>query len=316
METAMELSGAARIGEPSASIIRVAASLPPRDLVLVEKNIRGALQNNPAMAEVCIYCRPVGKKDGKQQFAVGPSIRFTELGQQCFGRLWLNGTVDQDARRVTATFMCFDLSTMNITFGTSSKSIIKSGGDRMSENMVEVITNAALSIARRNALTQQMRPQLEACMVDAKNAAIKKWSDKLDAKEAMNLLLADYKKRWGTTEAQLKALVENENTPEDKLMLVIGVRNYLIDNPDGYSDVFAVAPNAGAQGKEPPKQTEKQRYNTLRLQIEAAGNAVHMAEAIAEFQGRIAKGEKEFDEDDYKNLISVLEKYLHPEVKK
>ena len=315
METSMELSNISKIGEPSASIIRVAASLPPRDLVLVEKNIRGALQNNPALAEMAIYCRPVGKKDGRQQFAIGPSVRFTELGQQCFGRMWLNGNVEQDTKRVTATFMCFDLSTMNITFGTCSKSVIKASGERYSDGMIEVTTSAALSIARRNALTQQMRPQLEACMLDAKIAAIKKWSDKLNGEEASKALLADYNKRWGTTDKMLKELIADENTPEDKLIKVIGVRNFLIDNPNSYKDVFGCEPGSLKAGKaEKVELTEKQKYNTFTLQIENANKLMDATEIITEFQGKIAKGFKEMDEADYKALNAELAKLV--EVKK
>jgi hypothetical protein len=310
METGLELTNISKIGEPSASIIKVAASLPPRDLALVEKNIRGALQNNPAMAEMCLYCRPVGKKDGRQQFATGPSVRFTELGQQCFGRLWLNGSVEQDAKRVTSTFMCFDLSTMNITFGTSSKSIIKSDGMKYSDTMIEVVTSATQSIARRNALTQQMRPQLEACMLDAKNSAIAKWSIKLDGNEAFTALHADYQKRWGTTLSQLKALVENEATPEDKLILVIGVRNFLIDNPTSYEDVFGVKPGAAENKKAETKQTEKQKHQTILLQVEAAGKAIEGAELKSEFIGRIAKSEREFSEEDYVELNKELSALL------
>ena len=312
MEMALETnSNIAKLGEPSAAIIMAANKLPPRDLVLVEKNIRGALLNNPVLAEQCIYCRPVGKdKETKRQnFSTGPSIRFTELGQQCFGRLWLNGNLDVDFKSVRATFMCFDLWTMNITFGTCSKSIFGSGGMRYPDGMVEVTGQAAMSIARRNALTQQMRPQLESCMIDAKNAAIKKWSDKLDGDQAFKALLADYQKRWGTTDKMLKELVADEGTPEDKLILIIGVRNYLIDNPSAYKDVFGVDPGNLKTGKtaDAPVQTEKQKYNTLALQIEAAGKKTDMDEIVSEFMGKIAKGLAEMDESEYEKLCAKLE---------
>jgi hypothetical protein len=308
MSDPVETKALATIGEPSASIIQVASKLPPRDLVKVENSIRIAIKSNPALAEVCIYCKPVGKEDGLQQFAVGPSIRFTELGQQCFERLWINGYSDNDGKRVRASVMCFDLATLNITFGTHSKSIIGRGGNRYSDSMVEVTTNAALSIARRNALLQQMRPQLESCMEEAKQSAIRKWSPELDHVKAYNALYEDFKKRWGTSPKQLKEVCEKEENKDDQIVLIIGIRNYLIDNHDKYRDVFGCDPVKNS--KQSSQQTEKQKYNTLKLQIETAGKAEAMAEIVAEYQGKVSKGEAEFSDDDYKTLNSEIEKLL------
>jgi hypothetical protein len=316
MNNEIEVSSLSKIGEPSASIIKVAATLPARDLVQVEKNIRGALQNNPSLAVECIYCKPVGKEDGKMQFATGPSIRFTELGQQCFGRLWVNGFSENDGKRVSSTVMCFDLSTLNITVGTHSKSIIGKFG-KYTDGMIETTTNATFSIARRNALLQQMRPQLESCMSDAAAAAIYRWSDKCDHAEAYRAISADYQKRWGTTPAQIKSLAEREENKDDQLILLIGVRNFLIDNPDKYSDVFGNQPaKQGKSQSEPPKQTEQQKYNTLKLQIEGYGNAQTMSEILSEYMGKVAKGEKDFDDADYKILNGELENLLKREAKK
>jgi len=306
-----------RIGEPSASIIKVASSLPPRDLVQVEKDIRGVLINNPELAEICIYCRPVGKKDGKQQFVTGPSVRFTEIGQQCFGRLWVNGYAETDPKRVLATVACFDLLTLNITFGTCSKSIIGRGGQKYSQNMIELTTNAALSIARRNALLQQMRVQLEATMGDAKASVIKKWCKNGDIKndEAWRAISDDYKKRWGTSAADLKKLVENEGSPEDKIIMAVGVRNYLMDNHDGYEDVFGkkAVPQKKSESTGPGtgSTTEKQKYNTLSLQLDSVGKTEEKNEIIDEVCGKIAKGITEFSEADFVILNKALAKEMN-----
>ena len=309
------VSNITKIGEPSANIIKVAASLPPRDLVKVESDIRAVLVNNPELAEICIYCRPVGKKAGKQQFATGPSVRFTEIGQQCFGRMWVNGYSEVDSKRVLATVACFDLLTLNITFGTCSKSIIGRGGQKYPQTMIELTTNAALSIARRNALLQQMRVQLESTMNDAKASVIKKWcGDGKNKNEiAWKSIAEDYKKRWGTSAADLKKLVENEGSAEDKIIMAIGVRNYLIDNHDGYEDVFGKKP--APAGKQPgagsgAETTEKQKYNTLCLQIEGVGKTEAMTEIVNEFCGKVAKAVNEFTEADYKTLNESLGEVL------
>ena len=303
-----------RIGEPSATIIKAAASLPPRDLVKVENEIRSILANNPELAEICIYCRPVGKKDGKQRFVTGPSIRFTEIGQQCFGRMWVNGFADTDNKRVLATVACFDLLTLNITFGTCSKSIIGRGGQKYNQNMIELSTNAALSIARRNALLQQMRVQLESTMKDAKASVIKKWCKGEDQKndEAWRSISDDYKRRWSTSASDLKKLVENEGSAEDKIIMAIGVRNYLMDNHDGYEDVFGkkAAPQKKSAVSSETETTQKQKYNTFCLQLDSAGKTEVKDEIVGNFCEKIAKDVKEFTEFNFALVNESLEKEL------
>lgn len=315
MSNELEQSVVSRIGEPSASIITVASKLPPRDLEKVEKDIRAAIANNPALAELCIYCKPVGKKDGRQQFSTGPSIRFAEIGQQCFQKLWVNGVIEQDNKRVLATVVCFDLLTLNVYYGTCSKSIVGRNG-LYSPSMIETTCNAAFSIARRNALLQAMRPQIEAAMVEAKAAAIKRWckGTEINMAEAWKALADDYKKRWGTSEAKLKELIAEEGSPEDKLIMLIGIRNYLIDNPDSYEDVFGCKAAPGKAGQaaseEPPKITAKQRYNTISLQLDSANKSDLKTEIVMEYAGRINKAVKDFDESDYEALCKCLEKEL------
>lgn len=303
-----------RIGEPSANIIKIAASLPPRDLVKVENEIRAVLVNNPELAALCIYCRPVGKKDGKQRFKTGPSIRFTEIGQQCFGRMWVNGFAETDPKRVLATVACFDLLTLNITFGTCSKSIIGRGGQKYPQTMIELTSNAALSIARRNALLQQMRVQLEATIGDAKAAIIKKWCKNGDHKndEAWRAISDDYKKRWGTSASDLKKLVENEGSPEDKIIMAVGVRNYLMDNHDGYEDVFGkkAAPQKKSAVSSESGTTEKQKYNTFCLQLDSAGKTEVKDEIVGNFCEKIAKDVKEFTEVNFAMVNESLAKEL------
>jgi hypothetical protein len=237
----------ARIGEPSASVISMAMKLPPRDLIKFEKDITAVVQSSPEIAESCIYFRPVGKKNGKQQLASGVSVRLAEIGQQAYGRLWVNGNVDEFPATVEANVACFDLGTLNITYGRCSKSIVGRNG-KYPLSVIETTKAAALSIARREALAQQMRPQLEKAKMEARKIAIKQWSAKGDCTEAYNALFADFSKRWKTDTKQFKAVAETETNKEAQIMLLIGIRNYLIDNPEEYSSVFGgSSPKSGIE---------------------------------------------------------------------
>jgi hypothetical protein len=309
MSNELELSQ--KIGEPSASIIKVASTLPPRDMLKVEKDIRAIATSNPEIAEQCIYCRPVGKKDGVQHFAFGPSIRLNEIGQQCFGRLWVNGVEEQSENRVKAAVMCFDLATLNITFGTCSKAISGKHG-KYPQSLIETTTAAALSIARRNALTQQMRPQLDSILVDIKKTIIGKWcggdiTEKNRApklKEAWDKIALDFKKRWNILENMLSEVVANEDSHEDKLIYLIGIRNYLIENPDDIKDVF---------GKEPPQpqpKTPRQQYDSLKLLLQAKGKGDWVTSIINELSGIAKRSENDFNEHDIDHLIKLMSEEL------
>jgi hypothetical protein len=249
MNQSVSLSTEVRLGDPSATIIEAAAKLPPRDLVLVEKAIVSTIERGtPELAESCVYCKPVGKKDGRQTFAIGPSVRLTEVGQQSFGSLWVNVVIDIDrtAKRIDACAKCLDLRTLNVYYATASKSIAYRDGGVFSDAVIENLSNGTASIARRNCLLQAMRPQLVEAESAAKRKVIAKWAGGGDGKtldntaytKAFNAIAEDYRKRWGTTPEQLRDLVADESSPDDKLWYIVGIRNFLLDNDDKYADVF------------------------------------------------------------------------------
>jgi hypothetical protein len=238
----------AMIGEPSAALIAVAMKMEPRDLIKFEKDVISVVQSSPEIAESCIYFRPVGKdKKKRQTFASGISIRLAEIGHQAYGRLFVKGVVEEIDNTVVATVGAFDLGTLNITYGRCSKSIIGQYG-KFPAHVIETMKSAVSSIARREALSQQMRPQLTRAMFEARKIAIKQWSADGDHKKAYNAIFNDFEKRWKITPKQLKSIAETETNPEAQLMLLIGIRNYLIDNPDELSSVFGddkLSPKSG-----------------------------------------------------------------------
>lgn len=221
------------ISEPSASILQVAAKLPPRDIPAVVKGLSNVVANMPhGSALDLIYCRPVGKKGGLQSFATGFSVRFAEIAQQQFGRMWISGDTVERGDTVVAKCMCFDLTTMNITFGQKSKSIVGKMG-RYSDSMIEVTKSALLSIARRDAIVQQTRPQMESVMADVRTRIIADLcpeGGKHDAQTAWNTLQKFYEKH-GMTTADMRKISEGESKQADKIILLVGVLNYINDDP-------------------------------------------------------------------------------------
>ncbi len=303
-------SAIAKIGEPSASIIEVAMKLPPRDMVAVEYKLRKTVTANPKLADMCLYCKPVGKNkaSGLQTFATGPSVRYAEIGQQCYERLWVQGNVEEINNSITATVVCFDLSSLNITSGTSSKSIIGRNG-KFSESAIENTRNACLSIARRNALEQQMRPQLEAVMEDIKRIIIDQWckGDSRDSKSALAYLAEDFKKRWGTTNDEMAKITSEKADMDDRIVLLVGIRNFLIDNPDKYFDVFGRQPTEFKKNEE---MTIKQKFETIKFQLKSKGMDSVINEIVKGIVDVTGIEETAFTEENIQTCINQMKEEL------
>lgn len=103
-------------------------------------------------AASCLYSRPVGMKNGKQQFAEGLSVRMAEIVGASFGNLRVGATIiEQTERMVRARGFAHDLET---NFAASSEVVeatIKRDGTPYDERMRVVIAKAALAKARRDA---------------------------------------------------------------------------------------------------------------------------------------------------------------------
>lgn len=295
--------------EPSASLVETCSKLAPRDLVQAEKNIRAVVLSSDEIAEMCIYCKPVGKNSaGLQSFATGVSVRFAEIGQQCWGDLWVNGTSEIIDDRVEANVICFDLRTRNITPGRCSRSIVGKYG-RFKESVVENTVAACFSIAKRNAIEQQMLPQLLSIMPDIKKRVIKKWSfDKEPTPaNAWAQLLGDFSRRWGTTNNELTALTGDKAEADDKILLIVGVRNYLLDNPTKYKEVFGKEP---AEFKKQEKATPQQEFQTIKHQLVAKGKAAVVNEIVGGIVDVTGNEEAAFTEDNFKECIKQMKEAL------
>ncbi len=293
------------IYEPSSQLIQLSASLPPRDIPKIIEDIRRVVTHSD-VAEDCIYCKPVGKADGIMQFATGGSVRLAEITMQHYGKLWITGKVEETEKQITATVMCFDLQSLNIVFGHCSKSIIGKYG-RYNDQVIETTKAAALSIAKRNAILQQTSACVSAIMEDIKKAIINKWGSSMEM--AKQKILKDFKDRFKIDSNVIRKITEKESTQEDKLILLIGIRNYLLDNPDAVS-MFTKSRYAGPDVEEPPIETTlQQEYNTIKLQLLAKGRN-NVLDKIFSTLG-IEKSDEELTDEEYKNVINKAKEYIN-----
>jgi hypothetical protein len=130
----------------------------PRDedgsLRLLEKL---ALKSD-AVAEQCMYTlkRTAKNKDtGKDElvFITGPSIHFMQLLNYCWGNMRAAARiVEEGEKTVTAQGLAYDLQRNNGMLVEIKRGITTSKGFRFGQDMINVTSNAACSIAERNAI--------------------------------------------------------------------------------------------------------------------------------------------------------------------
>lgn len=127
----------------------------PRSLQLFKKRALDMALLDEETAESCLYRRPVGMKNGQQQFAEGMSIRMAEIVGASYGNLRVQATIiEQTPRQVIARGMAIDLES---NFASSSEVIeatVKKDGTPYDERMRIVIAKSALAKARRDATFQ------------------------------------------------------------------------------------------------------------------------------------------------------------------
>ena len=115
-------------------------------------------------AESCIYALP---RDGKT--IEGPSARLAEILASAYGNMRIEGRpVDDDGRFITARGTAFDIQNNVLIAFETKRRITSKNGKRFSDDMVGVTSNAATSIAIRNAVLKVVPkafwgPVYEAC---------------------------------------------------------------------------------------------------------------------------------------------------------
>lgn len=228
----------------------------PRDVrESVGKAISLATYNSKT-AQSCIYLRPVGKKDGKQTFAEGPSIRLAEVLKSSWGNLRLGTQVvgERDGN-IHVQAVCHDLE--NNVFETSevAKSITYSDGGRYKDTMIQVIIGAASKIALRNVIFSVIPKAYAEQIMDAcKEKLVGNEEERTDLR---NAVIASFNE-MGVTETALFSAVDRKNYPEnsnDEVVFLVGLHNAIKDGICTVEDVFGKQSSKPEVKPTTPKQT-------------------------------------------------------------
>lgn len=120
----------------------------PRSIDKSLKEAETLATKNEDVASSCFYAIPRGGGTVK-----GPSVRLAEIMTYCWGNLRAEADIiDIGRKNVTAMGTAFDLEKNVAVRKRVKRNILTSDGDRYSQDMIGVTSNAAMSIAFRNAV--------------------------------------------------------------------------------------------------------------------------------------------------------------------
>ncbi len=127
-------------------IVVSTAKAYPRNITYALDEIKTMI--NPNVAKTLWYSLP-----RKDKIIEGPSIRLAELFQTAWGNLRVQSRIKEITNtQVVAECVAYDME-KNVMVGTEvRKRIVDKYGNRYSEDMIIMTANAAISVARRNAI--------------------------------------------------------------------------------------------------------------------------------------------------------------------
>lgn len=124
----------------------------PRVVSKAVEEARKLVTYDEDTARACIYSLPARDKETNKPIT-GPSIRFAEILQSCWGNIRSGSAIlREEDRFIVARGTCIDLQTNAGTQKEVRRRITKKNGDRFGDDMIGVTGGAAQSIALRNAI--------------------------------------------------------------------------------------------------------------------------------------------------------------------
>jgi hypothetical protein len=130
----------------------------PRDEGKALKTLADLALRSDAAAESCMYTlvrSEFDKETGKKRpvYITGPSIRFAETLAYCWGNMrWAGRIIEEAEFHIVAQGVAYDLQRNNGVMIDLRRGIKTSTGHRFGADMVNVVSNAAISIAQRNVI--------------------------------------------------------------------------------------------------------------------------------------------------------------------
>lgn len=244
----------------------------PRSLELFKKRSLAMATLDVDTAESCIYLRPVGKKDGKMQYAEGASIRMAEIVAASYGNIRVAARIiEQTERYVKCEGVAHDLESNYAAKSETMEPTVTREGKPFSEGMRAVVAKACLAKAFRDAIFKVVPRALCKTVYDsAKNVATGKDQPISERIKRVQAWIGTLKIDEARVFAMLEVKGWSEVTP-DHLLKLTGIKTAMGDGDVSIDDAFPPiktepkAPEAtglekaktSSQKTEPAKTAEK-----------------------------------------------------------
>lgn len=216
----------------------------PRDIAKSLDNIKRYAMADEETAGDCFYA--LKRSDGDETKLVeGLSVRLAEIFASCWGNLRIaTRIVSNDGKAITAQGMCHDLETNLAVITETKRRITNRYGKTYSEDMQMVTSNAATSIAFRNAVFKVIPKAITKSVVDEIRAYSQGKTNEFAQKR--DNAMAWFAKA-GVTKEEVFRYLEVGGVNEidsEKLMLLRSTRNALKEGLTTIDDTFRPQPSA------------------------------------------------------------------------
>lgn len=211
----------------------------PRSLELFKKRSLAMATLDVDTAESCIYLRPVGKKDGKMQYAEGASIRMAEIVAASYGNIRVAARIiEQTERYVKCEGVAHDLESNYAAKSETMEPTVTREGKPFSEGMRAVVAKACLAKAFRDAIFKVVPRALCKTVYDsAKNVATGKDQPISERIKRVQAWIGTLKIDEARVFAMLEVKGWSEVTP-DHLLKLTGIKTAMGDGDVSIDDAF------------------------------------------------------------------------------
>ena len=219
----------------------------PRDISKALNLAYDLATKNEEIAASCFYSLPRGGSNGEKDYIKGPSIRLAEIILYCWGNIRAGARiVKDDGKFITAQAVVIDLESNVEIVEEVQRKVTNRDGRRYSDDMIMTTSNAAASIALRNAIFRVIPAAL---YEDIYNSAIKTavGDEKTLVQKRQNAL--SYFTKLGVSQEKLLALLEKKTLTDISLKdleNLNGIATAIKDKMMTVDEIFNVATESGS----------------------------------------------------------------------
>lgn len=259
--------------------VKTAKSYPmhstPEQITNVLARVEMFATSDIETAESCFYRLERQGKDGQKSIIEGPSIRLAEIIASSWGNLRIAAMlIADDGKFITVQGACHDLETNVSQVVPIQRKVTTSKGYRFSDDMVNVTTNAASAIARRNAILAVVPPAIfKPVYKRIKDKAIGNVANNLEQRRAN--MLKTYALVGVTKEMLCKHInVESvEDMTAEHVVNLLSLWNSLRDGQTTIEETFTLPAKQESMAKQVKDKSEKTKEKVAMAMAGAQAQA-------------------------------------------